>query len=301
MRQRLLKSLNTPPAAGTCRLNIVLWNANGIEIGDGGSAVDAYCTLQLADSHGSVYGKKDRTLTCDNEWNPEWNEKFSFNVVSGQDQLCIRLFDEDTFSQDDQIGEIFIPIQSLVEQTVDGAITTKLQIPLVPELQPKVSQGVVTLVKYLHGSSPTHGGERVMEPVRKRFKNITRTLSPLKRRKSRRVVSSTPIQGLGQGRMQWQGPEESHHGKISSMKSRSWSPGELTTLDTLEEEQDNVEEEHDDEEAGVKLPEKLPKRTSKAGYARPPVNSCVMRCCALCLQTRCTFQFPSCAVNDHLL
>ncbi|KAK6142842.1 hypothetical protein DH2020_023190 [Rehmannia glutinosa] len=42
---------------------------------------------------------------------PEWNETFLFTVSGGVTELKIKLFDKDTFTEDDLVGEATIPLE----------------------------------------------------------------------------------------------------------------------------------------------------------------------------------------------
>ncbi|KAG6511842.1 hypothetical protein ZIOFF_029920 [Zingiber officinale] len=54
---------------------------------------------------------------------PEWNETFVFTVSDSVTNLTIKLFDKDTFSSDDFVGEAKIPLDPVF---VEGSIPSTI-------------------------------------------------------------------------------------------------------------------------------------------------------------------------------
>ena len=75
---------------------------------------DPYCIVQCA-------GEKQRTPTIKKTLNPEWNYRMEFGgkltsrQVGADDEVVVRLYDHDTFSKDDPLGEVHIPIWMIAD------------------------------------------------------------------------------------------------------------------------------------------------------------------------------------------
>ncbi|PRP88770.1 putative ADP-ribosylation factor GTPase-activating protein AGD11-like [Planoprotostelium fungivorum] len=56
-----------------------------------------------------------RTKTKSSTLNPIWNENFEIEVVSGEEELVVQVFDRDIFSPDDSLGSITITMEELLK------------------------------------------------------------------------------------------------------------------------------------------------------------------------------------------
>ncbi|KAI5328861.1 hypothetical protein L3X38_028258 [Prunus dulcis] len=45
---------------------------------------------------------------------PDWNETFLFTIAGAEDELRLKLYDEDSGSTDDSVGELTIPLDAIV-------------------------------------------------------------------------------------------------------------------------------------------------------------------------------------------
>ncbi|KAK6141025.1 hypothetical protein DH2020_025235 [Rehmannia glutinosa] len=90
-------------AQGT--LEVQLISAKGLENTDFLSGMDPYAILTCRTQE-----KKSSVASGDGSC-PEWNETFLFTVSGGVTELKIKLFDKDTFTEDDLVGEATIPLE----------------------------------------------------------------------------------------------------------------------------------------------------------------------------------------------
>ncbi|MCE3052257.1 hypothetical protein HAX54_052014 [Datura stramonium] len=66
--------------------------------------------------------KKSSTASGEGE-NPEWNETFLFTVTRGCDEVHIKIMDENTFKDDDFIGETTLSLEEVFDK---GEIETNM-------------------------------------------------------------------------------------------------------------------------------------------------------------------------------
>ncbi|EGG19762.1 ankyrin repeat-containing protein [Cavenderia fasciculata] len=83
---------------------------------------DPYCVVIVGE-------KKKRTKAVRHKLNPKWeNEHYEFTIDPTTHSLLVEVYDWDRFSSDDRMGMVSLPIQSLLESTLD----TIKWYPLVP-------------------------------------------------------------------------------------------------------------------------------------------------------------------------
>ncbi|KAG6516020.1 elicitor-responsive protein 3-like isoform X1 [Zingiber officinale] len=98
-------------ARGT--LHVLLVSAKGLHDADVLGKMDPYAILICRNQE-----KKSSTASGAGS-EPEWNETFVFTVSDSVTNLTIKLFDKDTFSSDDFVGEAKIPLDPVF---VEGSI-----------------------------------------------------------------------------------------------------------------------------------------------------------------------------------
>ncbi|KAH0454680.1 hypothetical protein IEQ34_016604 [Dendrobium chrysotoxum] len=69
---------------------------------------DPYVVLRLG-------GQKLKTSTIKNNVNPEWNEDLTLSVSEPLQPIKLQIFDKDTFSSDDEMGDAEFDIYSFVD------------------------------------------------------------------------------------------------------------------------------------------------------------------------------------------
>ena len=48
---------------------------------------------------------------------PDWNETFLFTIAGAEDELRLKIYDEDSGNPDDYVGELSIPLDAIVTDT----------------------------------------------------------------------------------------------------------------------------------------------------------------------------------------
>ena len=61
----------------------------------------------------SVAGDRKTSKTVKNEYHPQWNEEFEFEVTDDSDEFIAKIWDWDLGCQDDEVGSIQIPLSDL--------------------------------------------------------------------------------------------------------------------------------------------------------------------------------------------
>jgi len=96
------------------RVNVRVLEARGLRPSDMNRSSDPYCELKIKGTTTSF-----RTRTVKHNVNPCWNEEFTFFPKNpAYDILRIRVYDHDTLSRDDFLGEVQIPISQYMNQGV---------------------------------------------------------------------------------------------------------------------------------------------------------------------------------------
>ncbi|CAI8607200.1 unnamed protein product [Vicia faba] len=91
-------------------LEVVLISAKGLEDNDFLSSIDPYVILTYrAQEHKSNVQEGAGS-------NPQWNETFLFTVSDSASQLNLRVMEKDKFSNDDNLGEVTIPLEAVFEE-----------------------------------------------------------------------------------------------------------------------------------------------------------------------------------------
>jgi len=91
-------------------ISVLVQSAGPLESDDGlFSKSDPYVYLQLEDCD------SQQTSTVNNDNTPEWNETLTFEGVDqpASKTLSLKIYDDDTWSRDDKIGEVKFPLAEL--------------------------------------------------------------------------------------------------------------------------------------------------------------------------------------------
>ena len=96
------------------KLLVVIVRAENLLASDFNGKSDPYCIVQCA-------GEKYRTPTIKANLNPEWNCELEFGgkltarQVDDEEEVVVRLYDQDLLSKDDPLGEVHIPIWMIAD------------------------------------------------------------------------------------------------------------------------------------------------------------------------------------------
>ncbi|XP_068648355.1 GTPase activating protein 1-like [Aristolochia californica] len=89
---------------------------------------DPYCVLRMGNK------LKLKTGVIKHNVNPEWNEELTFSVAEPIMPIKIQVYDKDTFTQDDSMGDTELDIQPFIEavklnleRAQDGTVLNKIQ------------------------------------------------------------------------------------------------------------------------------------------------------------------------------
>ena len=122
-------------------LEVVVVSARHLPKMDLVGTVDAYCVLHYRGQH-------HKTSIKSNTYSPDWSEIFTFGVsmvanrtpggrvperrmLSGADNLMLRVFDHDALGKDDKVGDAFISGQRLAEiSQVDSGSSVEIKVPI---------------------------------------------------------------------------------------------------------------------------------------------------------------------------
>eukprot|EP00484_Ammonia_sp_Unknown_P005035 CAMPEP_0197072930 /NCGR_PEP_ID=MMETSP1384-20130603/210344_1 /TAXON_ID=29189 /ORGANISM="Ammonia sp." /LENGTH=533 /DNA_ID=CAMNT_0042511753 /DNA_START=39 /DNA_END=1637 /DNA_ORIENTATION=+ len=115
--EQLLESAKEKPKSwkykdGMLSVNVIkASNVDNLDESDGaGGASDPYCELVLKGNY-----KAETTQIIWDNANPEWNEKFQLFVDNAKDDvLKITLYDHDRFKWDEKVGQVQIPIITIL-------------------------------------------------------------------------------------------------------------------------------------------------------------------------------------------
>ncbi|KAL5718419.1 c-5 sterol desaturase [Ranunculus cassubicifolius] len=91
-------------------LQVLLVGAKGLENTDFLCNMDPYAVLKYR-SH-----EQKSTVASGKGSDPEWNETFVFNINGSDSTLDIKLYDSDSGSGDDFVGEASIPLDTIFEE-----------------------------------------------------------------------------------------------------------------------------------------------------------------------------------------
>jgi Ca2+-dependent lipid-binding protein len=69
---------------------------------------DPYVKLQVGK-------QRAKTKVINKSLNPIWDEEFSFRVGDLKDELCVSVLDEDKYFADDFLGQIKVPLSTLLD------------------------------------------------------------------------------------------------------------------------------------------------------------------------------------------
>ncbi|XP_061645455.1 cytosolic phospholipase A2 beta isoform X1 [Phyllopteryx taeniolatus] len=125
------------------RLNVTILKAKMSYSTDYFSESDCYVTLHLPTATASTFNTK----TVHNKCNPEWNETFTFRVLSHlKNVLEIRLHDKDPISEDDLISTILFDLSNL---------TTGKKETMTFTLNPETTDHISIQFEMLHSEEPS--------------------------------------------------------------------------------------------------------------------------------------------------
>jgi len=93
----------------TGKLEVLLVNARGLHNTDFLKKMDPYCIIKYRTQ------RQKSSVASRQGTNPEWNEKFVFNIAEGVSDLIVGIMDKDTFTSDDFLGEARIPLGGVFE------------------------------------------------------------------------------------------------------------------------------------------------------------------------------------------
>ncbi|AET02102.1 putative C2 domain-containing protein [Medicago truncatula] len=91
-------------------LEVVLISAKGLEDNDFLSSIDPYVILTYrAQEHKSTVQEGAGS-------NPQWNETFLFTVSDTAYELNLKIMEKDNYSADDNLGEVIIPLETVIQE-----------------------------------------------------------------------------------------------------------------------------------------------------------------------------------------
>ena len=94
-------------------LEVTVREARGLSARDVTGSSDPYVVLRCS---GSCAGQRFRTATVPASLAPGWGERFAFYGVRAADVLTLAVLDEDTFGDDDALGEARLPVRDAVQR-----------------------------------------------------------------------------------------------------------------------------------------------------------------------------------------
>ncbi|KAL0411983.1 UNVERIFIED_CONTAM: Elicitor-responsive protein 3 [Sesamum latifolium] len=95
-------------------LEVLLVSAKGLDDTDFLSSTDPYAILTCRTQ------EKKSSVASGAGSSPEWNETFLFTVSHGVTELKIKILDKDTFTDDDFLGEVTIPLEPVfAEESIE--------------------------------------------------------------------------------------------------------------------------------------------------------------------------------------
>jgi len=99
-----------PPAEGRGDLTVRVIKCTGLDDADYAGTTDPYAYLQIEGMEAQQTSKKEGTI------NPEWDEEIVFEGIEKplSKKLKITIYDDDTWSRDDKIGQCEIDLAGLV-------------------------------------------------------------------------------------------------------------------------------------------------------------------------------------------
>jgi Ca2+-dependent lipid-binding protein len=98
-----------PPPSKTGDLSVKVIKCVGLEDADFGGTTDPYVLLKIDGCDDLLTDKKEGTI------NPEWDQELTFEGIQEplSKTLKIRIYDDDTWSRDDKIGECEVDLAEL--------------------------------------------------------------------------------------------------------------------------------------------------------------------------------------------
>lgn len=85
-------------------------NSTSLELNIGGTIVEPYVILAIENQ------KIETKPVHNNPAKPIWDEKFTFEIPTGQEDLQVLVVNKDVFATNDLIGKCFIPLSLLQDQ-----------------------------------------------------------------------------------------------------------------------------------------------------------------------------------------
>jgi len=103
-------SWGNPPPDNLGNLVVKIAKCTGLDDADYAGTTDPYCYLQIDGSEAQQTSKKEGTI------NPEWDEELTFENIQNplSKTLKITIYDDDTWSRDDKIGQCEVDLAELM-------------------------------------------------------------------------------------------------------------------------------------------------------------------------------------------
>ncbi|KAL8166943.1 hypothetical protein V2J09_008442 [Rumex salicifolius] len=92
------------------KLDVLLVSAKSLEASDYFSKNDPYAVLTCRTQE-----FKSSVASAGNGTNPQWNENFVFSISGDVSYLSVKLYDKDTFTADDYLGQAEIPLEAVFD------------------------------------------------------------------------------------------------------------------------------------------------------------------------------------------
>merc|ERR1712187_128969 len=97
------------PDGGSGNLTVLVKSCSGLDDADFAGTTDPYAYLQIEGCDSQQTDKKEGTI------NPEWEQELTFEGIENplSKTLKIKIYDDDTWSRDDKIGECEVDLSEL--------------------------------------------------------------------------------------------------------------------------------------------------------------------------------------------
>lgn len=96
------------PEGGSGTLSVLIKSCTGLDDADFAGTTDPYAEVSIAGCESQQTEKKEGTI------NPEWDQELTFEVEKPLSKILkIKIYDDDTWSRDDKIGECEVDLAEL--------------------------------------------------------------------------------------------------------------------------------------------------------------------------------------------